>query len=154
MNGYRFVSAACLVFALCYSAWAGPMPVDGRWQITATIIATSTPQGKIREGFTKQETWTITQQGAMATLTTPSGSVQGTFQDVDPDFPGGAWRFTLETPYALGQPNLAARYEAIISWATANTIKGSSSVTFYGNSGGFWSPIGMESWKFEGLRMR
>ncbi|WP_321492239.1 hypothetical protein [uncultured Desulfobacter sp.] len=129
--------------------------IGGKWNVQAVLIAMSHPNDLVKPGHTKQEIWSIVQQGASATLTTPNGSISGRFVPKTQEFPLGAWMFELEVPNIRNMPNLGAKYEVTILVRSENVISGGTSITYMGNNGfgGPWYPIGMESWRFDATRI-
>ncbi|MBF0100437.1 MAG: hypothetical protein HQK77_05960 [Desulfobacterales bacterium] len=130
-----------------------PLSIQGDWLITATLIATTSPNEYVHEGYTKQDTWRIQQQGTSATLSSAEGSIQGIYQATTPDFPNGAWYFSVEIPNLMGNPAMMQTMEIYIAGATTNTIKGASTSRIYINYGFGFNPSGLESFVFEGLRI-
>ena len=128
--------------------------IQGAWRVRAVLTTTSVPNAYVREGHMKEETWTIRQQGDLATLTTPNGSINGRFFPATPEFPGGVWKFQLMVPNFMNQPNLGARFEVVIVKRSPNMLSGGTTVTYLGNNmmGGPWVPMGMESWRFDAYR--
>lgn len=129
--------------------------IGGRWNVQAVIIAMSNPNDLVKEGHRKQEIWNIVEQGNTATLTTPSGSINGRFVPQTQEYPLGAWMFELMVPNMMNMPNLGAKYEVTILIRSENVISGGTTVTYMGNNGfgGPWYPIGMESWQFDATRI-
>ncbi len=128
--------------------------IDGQWAITGVLAATSVPDPQVKEGYTKTETWQIRQNGEVATLTTPAGSVQGQYQPQTNAFPNGVWRFEVMVENLMNLPNLAAKYEVVLVKRSETVISGGTTVTYYGNNGfgGPWWPAGIESWRYDGER--
>ena len=110
----------------------------------------------MKEGHPKQENWQIVQNGDQATLTTPSGSIQGRFLSQTHEFPQGVWRFEVMVPNFLGQPSLGAKFEVVLQPRSINVLSGGSTVTYYSINmlGGSWVPAGMESWRFDATRLQ
>ena len=151
----KTILLAILMFCLPATASAQMDNIQGQWLITAMLIAKSEPDPLIKEGYTKQEQWTITQQGSQASITTPSGTIQGQYVAPDATYPSGSWQFMADVYNLMGQPNLAARFEVVIGGATATLLQGGSRVTFYGGNpySSQWTPMGLESWRFEAERI-
>ncbi len=150
MKPIRLFLLTCFVLVYSQIVYAVTPPyIHGDWLITGTIVAMSAPNDYVHEGYTKQDSWSIQQQGNSATLTTAQGSIQGTFQETTPEFPGGAWYFSVKIP--IGE-SIILHMESYIISTTANTLKGAATNTYYGNSGFGWSLAGSESWVYEGLR--
>ncbi len=144
------------IFGAVVPVQAQPPSIQGTWHITAVLTTTSVPNAYVREGHMKEEVWQIQQSGHTARLTTPNGSITGRYLSQTPEFPGGVWRFELMVPNFMNQPNLAAKFEVVIVKRSPNVVSGGSTVTYYGNNmfGGPWVPRGLESWRFEGTRVR
>ena len=143
---------------MIFWAWAVPAKaqapaIHGQWYIQAVLTATSVPNAQVREGFRKDEVWQIQQNGSMATLTTPSGSINGSFASTY-EFPNGAWHFQAMVENLMNMPNLGAKFEVVIVQRSPDIISGGSTVTYMGNNsfGGPWYPVGMESWRFDATR--
>ena len=141
--------------------WAGAVPanaqapaIQGQWYVQAVLTATSVPNAQVREGFRKDEVWQIRQNGSMATLTTPNGSINGSFAPSTGEFPNGAWYFQAMVENLMNMHNLGAKFEVVIVKRSPDMISGGSTVTYMGNNsfGGPWYPVGLESWRFDATR--
>jgi len=154
----KIVSVICTIVlaAITANGYAQANSIQGTWQVTAVITATSVPNAYVKEGHMKQETWRIMQQGNQATLTTPNGSIQGHFLAHTPEFPQGVWQFELAVPSFMGQQNLGAKFEVVIVPRSANVLSGGSTVTYYSVNmfSGQWVPAGLESWRFDANRLQ
>lgn len=154
----KIVAAICtlVLAAITANGDAQADSIQGAWQVTAVITATSVPNAYVKEGHMKQETWRIMQQGNQATLTTPNGTIQGRFLAHTPEFPQGVWQFELAVPGFMGQQNLGAKFEVVIVPRSANVLSGGSTVTYYSVNmfSGQWVPAGLESWRFDANRLQ
>ena len=140
---------------LCVSVAQAQAPsIDGKWYIRAVLTATSVPNAQVKEGFMKDEVWQIQQYDNTATLTTPNGSINGSFVPSTNEFPNGVWYFQAMVENFMNLPNLGAKFEVVILKRSADVLSGGSTVTYMGNNnfGGPWFPAGLESWRFDATR--